>query len=390
MPNKNVPQFSGLILVSGQDRPGITQRLMQTLSQFTIKIIDIEQLVIRDRLLLTVLISLDPDHAQAISDDLALLQDEIGLDIAVDFVQHDDAKTGAETLRVVMVGDGIKPTGLASVASEIASLGGNITAIKRTATHPNIAIELDLTIPNESIKSVQRALATVAVKHRIDLAVEPGGLSRAAKRIILLDMDSTLIQQEVIDLLAQHAGKAEVVSQITTKAMSGELDFTQALVKRVQLLAGLDLTVLEKVRQEITLTPGAERLIDRLHEQGHKVGVVSGGFINVIEPLLKSLKLDFYRANILEIKDGKLTGAVIGQIVDRKAKADALYEFAKSENVSMNQTVAVGDGANDLDMIESAGLGVAFNAKPTVAAAAATTISNNDLSTLLLLMGISS
>ncbi len=390
MPNKNVPKFSGLILVSGQDRPGITQRLMQTLSQFTIKIIDIEQLVIRDRLLLTVLISLDPDHAQAISDDLALLQDEIGLDIAVDFVRHDDAKTGAETLRVVMVGDGIKPTGLASVASEIASLGGNITAIKRTATLPNIAIELDLTIPNESIKSVQRALATVAVKHRIDLAVEPGGLSRAAKRIILLDMDSTLIQQEVIDLLAQHAGKAEVVSQITTKAMSGELDFTQALVQRVQLLAGLDSTVLEKVRQEITLTPGAERLIERLHEQGHKVGVVSGGFINVIEPLLKSLKLDFYRANILEIKGGKLTGAVIGQVVDRKAKADALSEFAKSENVSMNQTVAVGDGANDLDMIESAGLGVAFNAKPKVAAAAATTISNNDLSTLLLLMGISS
>ena len=378
MPNKNVPKFSGLILVSGQDRPGITQRLMQTLSQFTIKIIDIEQLVIRDRLLLTVLISLDPDHAQAISDDLALLQDEIGLDIAVDFVQHDDAKTGAETLRGVMVGDGIKPTGLASVASEIASLGGNITAIKRTATLPNIAIELDLTIPNESIKSVQRALATVAVKHRIDLAVEPGGLSRAAKRIILLDMDSTLIQQEVIDLLAQHAGKAEVVSQITTKAMSGELDFTQALVQRVQLLAGLDSTVLEKVRQEITLTPGAERLIDRLHEQGHKVGVVSGGFINVIEPLLKSLK------------GGKLTGAVIGQVVDRKAKADALSEFAKLENVSMNQTVAVGDGANDLDMIESAGLGVAFNAKPRVAAAAATTISNNDLSTLLLLMGISS
>ena len=390
MPNKNVPKFSGLILVSGQDRPGITQRLMQTLSQFTIKIIDIEQLVIRDRLLLTVLISLDPDHAQAISDDLALLQDEIGLDIAVDFVQHDDAKTGAETLRVVMVGDGIKPTGLASVASEIASLGGNITAIKRTASLPNIAIELDLTIPNESIKSVQRALATVAVKHRIDLAVEPGGMSRATKRIILLDMDSTLIQQEVIDLLAQHAGKAEVVSQITTKAMSGELDFTQALVQRVQLLAGLDSTVLEKVCQEITLTPGAERLIERLHEQGHKVGVVSGGFINVIEPLLKFLKLDFYRANTLEIKDGKLTGAVIGQVVDRKAKADALYEFAKSENVSMNQTVAVGDGANDLDMIESAGLGVAFNAKPKVAAAAATTISNNDLSTLLLLMGISS
>ena len=211
MPNKDVPTFSGLILVSGQDRPGITQSLMRTLSQFAVKILDIEQLVIRDRLLLTVLISLDPDHAQAVSDDLALLQDEIGLDIAVDFVQHNDAKAGAETLRVVIVGDGIKPTGLAAVASEIATLGGNITAIKRTAKQPNIAIELELTIPNESIKTVQRALATVAVEHRIDLAVEPGGLIRAAKRIVLLDMDSTLIQQEVIDLLAKHAGKSEVV-----------------------------------------------------------------------------------------------------------------------------------------------------------------------------------
>ena len=390
MPNKDVPTFSGLILVSGQDRPGITQSLMQTLSQFAVKILDIEQLIIRDRLLLTVLISLDPDHANAVSDDLALLQDEIGLDIAIDFVQHNDSKVGDETLRVVIVGDGIKTTGLAAVASEIATLGGNITAIKRTTKQPNIAIELQLTIPNKSIKTVQRALATVAVKHRIDLAVEPGGLTRAAKRIVLLDMDSTLIQQEVIDLLAKHAGKAEIVSQITSQAMSGELDFTQALIQRVQLLAGLDSTVIEKVRDEITLMPGAEQLIERLHEQGHKVGVVSGGFINVIEPLLRSLNLDFYRANQLEVKNGKLTGELLGQIIDRKAKKDALEEFAASENVPISQSVAVGDGANDLDMIEAAGLGVAFNAKPKVAAAAATTISNYDLSTLLLLMGISS
>ena len=390
MPNKDVPTFSGLILVSGQDRPGITQSLMQTLSQFAVKILDIEQLIIRDRLLLTVLISLDPDHANAVSDDLALLQDEIGLDIAIDFVQHNDSKVGDETLRVVIVGDGIKPTGLAAVASEIATLGGNIAAIKRTTKQPNIAIELQLTIPNKSIKTVQRALATVAVKHRIDLAVEPGGLTRAAKRIVLLDMDSTLIQQEVIDLLAKHAGKAEIVSQITSQAMSGELDFTQALIQRVQLLAGLDSTVIEKVRDEITLMPGAEQLIERLHEQGHKVGVVSGGFMNVIEPLLKSLNLDFYRANQLEVKNGKLTGELLGQIIDRKAKKDALEEFAASENVPISQSVAVGDGANDLDMIEAAGLGVAFNAKPKVAAAAATTISNYDLSTLLLLMGISS
>ena len=388
MPNKNPPAFTGLILVSGEDRPGITQSLMKVLSQFSVSVIDVEQLIIRDRLLLTVLITLDENHAEAVAADLSILQEEIGLDIAIDFVHHEQNNENSELLNVVIIGESIKPIGLASVADEIARLGGNIIAIRRTATTPVLAIELNIEIPNKSIKEVQRSLAKVAITNRIDLAVEPSSRAREAKRLVLLDMDSTLIQQEVIDLLAKHAGKLDQVSQITERAMAGDLDFSQALSARVALLAGLDQSVIELVRKEITLTNGAKELIETLHKQGHKVGVVSGGFLDVIEPILKDLKIDFYRANKLEIMNGKLTGKTEGAIIDRVAKFSSLQEFAKIEGVELSQTVAIGDGANDLDMIEAAGLGIAFNAKPKVAAAAATTISTSDLSTVLLLMGI--
>jgi phosphoserine phosphatase len=388
MPNKNPPAFTGLILVSGEDRPGITQSLMKVLSQFSVNVIDVEQLIIRDRLLLTVLITLDENHAEAVAADLSILQEEIGLDIAIDFVHHEQNNENSELLNVVIIGESIKPIGLAAVADEIARLGGNIIAIRRTATTPVLAIELNIEIPNKSIKEVQRSLAKVAITNRIDLAVEPSSRAREAKRLVLLDMDSTLIQQEVIDLLAKHAGKLDQVSQITERAMAGDLDFSQALSARVSLLAGLDQSVIELVRKDITLTNGAKELIETLHKQGHKVGVVSGGFLDVIEPILKDLKIDFYRANKLEIMNGKLTGKTEGAIIDRVAKFSSLQEFAKIEGVELSQTVAIGDGANDLDMIEAAGLGIAFNAKPKVAAAAATTISTSDLSTVLLLMGI--
>ena len=388
MPNKNPPAFTGLILVSGEDRPGITQSLMNVLSEFAVSVIDIEQLIIRDRLLLTVLITLNEDHAEAVAADLQLLQEKIGLDIAIDFVHHEQLTADSEQLNVVIIGESINPAPIAAVADEIGRLGGNIIGIRRTATTPVLAIELNIQIPNKSIKDVQRALAKVAITNRIDLAVEPSNRSREAKRLVLLDMDSTLIQQEVIDLLAKHAGKSDQVSEITAKAMAGELDFSEALAARVKLIAGLDESAIIDVRKEISLTNGAEKLIQTLHKQGHKVGVVSGGFIDVIEPILKDLKIDYYRANKLEISGGKLTGKCVGEIIDRVAKYKSLVEFAEKEGVDLSQTVAIGDGANDLDMIEAAGLGIAFNAKPKVAAAAATTISTSDLSTVLLLMGI--
>ena len=389
MPIENKSTFTGLILVSGEDRPGITESLMKTLSAFSVTIIDIEQLVIRDRLLLTVLLSLDEAHAEAITEDLHTLQDQIGLDIAIDFTQQGSTRVSGETLRVVIVGNAIKPSGLAAVASQIAQLGGNISAIKRTAMDPLISIELELSIPNNSLKEVQGALTSVAIENKIDLAVEPGGLQRKSKRIVMLDMDSTLIEQEVINLLGAAAGQSIAIEAITHKAMAGDLDFKAALIERVALLKGMDQNILNQVRDQITFTKGAKKLINELHQQGHKVGVVSGGFIEVIEPILNSLSIDFYRANKLKISDGLLTGEIEGPLIDSHAKRIALEQFAKQEKVPLEQTVAIGDGANDLEMIKAAGLGIAFNAKPKVAAAADTTISNQDLSTVLLLMGIS-
>lgn len=389
MPNKNTPVFTGLILVSGEDRPGITEKLMSLLSEFSVLVLDIEQLVIRGRLILTVLISLDESHASAIAADLELLEKEIGFDIAIDFTEEQNSSGNPVNLHVVIISDSLKPASIAVVAAELSKIQANISAIRRTSSEPLTAIELDISCPDKSMKEVQKLLAVVAISHKIDLAVEQGNGMRSAKRLVMLDMDSTLIVQEVIDLLAAKAGVADEVSAITKKAMAGEMDFAQSLEARVSLLAGLNESMLSEVRGEITLTQGAENLIQTLHLKGHKVGVVSGGFIDVIEPILKDLKIDFYRANKLQILNGELTGKLEGEIIDRSAKLKALVEFAKNEGVPNSQTVAIGDGANDLDMIESAGLGIAFNAKPKVAAAAATTISGSDLSAVLLLMGLS-
>jgi phosphoserine phosphatase len=198
-------------------------------------------------------------------------------------------------------------------------------------------------------------------------------------------MDSTLIQEEVIDLIAEKFGVGAKVVAITDRAMRGEIDFSTSLKERVALLAGADISILNEV---ITLTPGARTLIRTLHRLGHKVGVVSGGFLDVIEPLLNELNIDFYRANKLEAKDGKLTGVITGAIIDREAKANALRDFADKEGVGLAQTIAIGDGANDLGMLEIAGLGIAFNAKPAVRAAADSSINSPYLDSVLYLMGI--
>ena len=390
MPEGNMSTFTGLILVSGQDKPGITQHLMKVLSEFVVKIIDIEQIVIRDRLLLTVLISLDQGHAEAVVEDLNELQASLGLDIAIDFAYHNEKLQELDHLRVVIVGKEIKPSAIAIIATEIAKLGGNIEDIYRTSSAPVMAVELVLSLQNDAIKKVQSALAKVAVENGIDLAVELGGSARNLKRLVLLDMDSTLIEQEVIDLLAEYSGKSQIISDITAKAMSGELDFKQALSARVELLEGLDESVIDQVRKKVTLTKGAQQLITELHNLGHKVGVVSGGFIDVIEPILKDLEIDFYKANKLDIRDGKLTGKVVGKVIDGSEKLAVLREFASKEGINIQQTVAIGDGANDLEMIQAAGLGIAFNAKPKVAQSADTTLNIKDLSAVLLLMGINS
>lgn len=383
-----MPFYTGLILVSGEDGPGITEKLMKTLSQFEVKINDIQQIVIRGRLILTILINLDEAHSAAIVEDLNILQGELNADIAVDFSYYQEANRPKDLLRVIIIGEEIRPKSLALVAAEVTKLGGNIDGISRFSSAQIIAFELFLSLHNSNIKQVQSALSKVAIANKIDLSVQLGGSASQLKRVVLLDMDSTLIQEEVIDILAKYAGKSQFVSEITKKTMAGELDFMHSLNSRVSLLAGLEESVLIKARNQVTLTTGAQTLIERLHKLGHKVGVVSGGFIEVIDPIMKTLKVNFCRANKLEIQDGKLTGKLVGKIVDSDEKANALREFANLEGVDLQQTVAVGDGANDLKMIQTAGLGIAFNAKPKVVESADSTISFRDLSAVLPLMGI--
>ena len=381
---------TGLILISGIDAPGVTQALFSTLEPFAIKILDIEQVVIRGRLILTTLISLDPAHGPAIEKDLMEATNRLGLDLAIDFTDEPKNDSKSSNLHIVALAQELLPSGVAALAAKIAEQGGNIDRIHRTASYPLTAIEFEVTLlsSESDLKIIQRELAEIARANGMDIAVEQSGLARRAKRIVLLDMDSTLIQEEVIDLIAEKYGVGAQVSKITEAAMRGELDFSGSLAARVALLTGAETSILEEVKREITLTPGARTLIRTLHRLGHKVGVVSGGFINVIEPLLKELNIDFYRANNLEIIGDKLSGKITGAVIDREAKAEALREFANSEGVSLAQTIAIGDGANDLGMLEIAGLGIAFNAKPAVRAAAASSINSPYLDSVLYLMGI--
>jgi len=381
-------QFTGLILVSGIDTPGITQALFETLAPFAITVLDIEQVVIRERLILTVLIALNPAHAEAIDSDLEECGKSLGVDIATSFQEQGQSTIAVKSglVHVVALGNPLAPTAIAAIASAIAKLGGNIERIHRTASYPITAIEFNVSGADQT--AIRQGLAEVTTSHSVDIAVSPGGLMRWAKKLVVMDVDSTLIQQEVIELLAAKAGVEDDIKSITEAAMRGELDFAASLKARVALLAGLPESVIDEVRAEIALTPGARTLVKTLHQLGHSVAVVSGGFTAVIEPLIKELGITHYRANTLEVVDGKLTGLVIEPIIDRAAKATALRDFAAIEGVQLEQTVAIGDGANDLDMISIAGLGIAFNAKPAVKAAAASSVSAPYLDSVLYLLGI--
>jgi phosphoserine phosphatase len=265
-------------------------------------------------------------------------------------------------------------------------VGANIDRIRRLSRYPVTTIELD--ISGGDPEGLRRSLTLEAATHAVDVAVSPAGLARRGRRLVVMDVDSTLIQDEVIELLAAHAGRAAQVAAVTERAMRGELDFTASLHERVACLAGLPESVIDEVRAAVRLTPGARTLCRTLLRLGLTLGVVSGGFIEVVEPLAKELGIKHVAANRLEIVDGRLTGKVIGEVIDRPAKAAALRRFAAAEGLPMARTVAIGDGANDLDMLAEAGLGVAFNAKPVVRKRADTTVNVPYLDAVLYLLGI--
>ena len=382
-------QFTGLILVSGVDSPGITEALFEALSPFAVTILDIQQVVIRGRLILTVLISLSPAHAKSIEEDLEECATKLGVDIATAF-ESSDQKTIApkkSLLHVVVLSQSLKPAAINAIAAVISEDGGNIERINRSASYPVTAIEL--TVSGADLATLRSALATTGSELGVDIAVSPGGLMRFATKLVVMDVDSTLIQQEVIELLGAKAGVQSEIAKITESAMRGELDFEASLRARVALLKGLPASVLVDVQSEITLTPGARTLVRTLKKLGHHIALVSGGFEPVIAPLATELGIDHMRANNLEIADGKLTGELVGPVIDRAGKATALRDFAAEHNVDLDQTIAIGDGANDLDMIAIAGMGIAFNAKPAVKAAADSSVSAPYLDSVLYLMGIS-
>ncbi|AXK34236.1 phosphoserine phosphatase SerB [Streptomyces armeniacus] len=377
-----------LVKIFGKDRPGITAGLFETLAPYGVDVIDIEQLVTRGRITLCALVSA-PSRGGDEGEMRATVHawaESMRLEAEIISGKGDNRPRGTGRSHVTVLGHPLTAESTAAIAAAITSNDGNIDRIFRLAKYPVTAVEFD--VSGTATAQLRTSLALEAARHRIDVAVVSSGLQRRAQRLVVMDVDSTLIQDEVIELFAAHAGCEAEVAEITARAMRGELDFEQSLHARVDLLAGLDASVVDKVRKEIRLTPGARTLVRTLKRLGYQVGVVSGGFTQVTDALQESLGLDFASANTLEIADGKLTGRVVGEIVDRAGKARLLRRFADEAGVPLAQTVAIGDGANDLDMLNAAGLGVAFNAKPVVREAAHTAVTVPFLDTVLYLLGV--
>ncbi|MET7937340.1 phosphoserine phosphatase SerB [Streptomyces sp. NPDC005322] len=377
-----------LVKIFGKDRPGITAGLCDTLAAYGVDIVDIEQVVTRGRIVLCVLVT--APRADGVEGDLRATvhswAESMRLQAEIISGHGDNRPRGTGRSHVTVLGNPLTAEAAAAIASRITGTGGNIDRIFRLAKYPVTAVEFE--VSGAATEPLRTALATEAADIGVDVAVVASGLQRRSQRLVVMDVDSTLIQDEVIELFAAHAGCEAEVAEVTARAMRGELDFEQSLHARVALLAGIDESVVDKVRAEVRLTPGARTLIRTLKRLGYQVGVVSGGFTQVTDDLQERLGLDFASANTLEIVDGKLTGRVVGEVVDRAGKARLLRRFAAEAGVPLMQTVAIGDGANDLDMLNAAGLGVAFNAKPVVREAAHTAVNVPFLDTVLYLLGV--
>lgn len=377
-----------LITLTGSDRPGVTRQLFETLAEFPVTVQDVEQLVVRGRLVLAVLVAIDGDEDVAASARSAVRRVAAELDMDVTTVPGaaEDSERRRNRIHVTLMGAPLSPGAVAEVAAEIAGRGGNIDRIRRIASYPVTAIVFEGS--GVSVDDLRRPLAAIAAAGRVDIAVQEAGLDRRGQYLVVMDVDSTLIQDEVIDLLADEAGVLDAVAEITERAMAGELDFEASLRARVALLAGLDSEALARVRDRITLTPGARTLCRTLNRLGYRIALVSGGFAEVIAPVAAELGVSDIRANRLGVADGRLTGEVLGPVVDRLGKRAALEEFAAQYGIPERRTIAIGDGANDVDMLAAAGLGIAFNAKAAARAAADTQVNVPYLDSILFLIGI--
>jgi phosphoserine phosphatase len=384
-----------LITTTGPDKPGVSSVLFAALTRHGVEVLDVEQVVIRGQLVLGALVAVDSDPEalqEAVEQAMATvaMQVEVRIGDAIGADPFAPGRRGSSHVMVVL-GRPLTARAFTEVARRLAGLGANIDAIRSIADYPVTGLEVHVSVAENSghaDSQLRSTIAEVASRVGLDVAIEPAGLARRAKRLIVFDVDSTLVQGEVIEMLGAYAGVEARVREITEAAMRGELNFTESLERRVALLEGLPESVLDEVAGSLELTPGARTTVRTLKRLGFRCGVVSGGFTRIIDRLVDDLGLDFAAANELEVKDGKLTGRVLGEVIDRAGKATALRRFANDYGIPLAQCVAVGDGANDIDMLAAAGMGVAFNAKPALREVADTALSHPYLDAVLFMLGI--
>ncbi len=375
-----------LITLTGKDRPGVTAAVFDRLAQAGVEVLDIEQIVLRRRLVLGVLVTA-PHDWKRLSAQVERAADELQMQVEVERGVGDNRVRATGRSHVTVIGSPLRASAMAAIAGRIADSGANIDRMERMARYPVTAI--DLHVSGIAPERLRVMLAKEAASQGVDVAVQPANLLRRGMRLIVMDVDSTLVQGEVIEMLAAHAGVEAEVARVTEAAMRGELDFAESLHHRVALLAGVPASALDEVYRDLVLAPGARTMVRTLRRLGYRFALVSGGFSQITDRLARDLHIDFARANELEIVDGVLTGRIVGPVVDRAGKATALREFAAACGVSEEAVIAIGDGANDLDMLNAAGLGIAYNAKPMVRDAADTAVNVPYLDAIVYLLGIS-
>jgi phosphoserine phosphatase len=387
-----------LVTVTGPDRTGVTALLTGILSQQGATLHDIEQVVVQGQLTLCLLVGV-PETRDVLKE-LLFAAKQLGMELdfkpvgagGADRAPEGGGERGGEGRRFVItaIGPHLGAAQMHAIASTLAAEGANIEKIGRLSENTLASVEVHALLPAaRDSEALKRTLLAVATNAGFDVSLQRESLYRRSKRLVVLDMDSTLIRIEVIDELARAAGVGPEVARITERAMQGEMDYDESLRQRVALLKGLDLAVLDRIAADLPLTDGAETLVRVLKRLGYKIAVISGGFSRAAEALKRRLGVDYAYSNNLEVQGGKLTGRVVGAIVNAQRKAELLETIAQAEGVLLDQVIAVGDGANDALMLERAGLGIAFHAKPKLREAADTSISASGLDAILYLLGIS-
>lgn len=390
-----------LATISGYDRPGVTASLTSILAQYDAYILDIGQADIHNNLNLGILFQTTEETSGDILKELLFKSYELNVKIRFSPITEEEymqwvSLQGRNRYIITLVARKITAQMIAGVSDASARQGLNIDDIKRLtgriSLNPNengplASVEFSMRGTPENEAELQRCFVELSAKHEVDISFQKESMYRRTRRLICFDMDSTLIQTEVIDELADRAGVGEEVRAITESAMRGEIDFTESFERRVALLKGLDVSVMQEIAESLPMTEGVERLMKVLKLVGFKIAILSGGFTFFGNYLKQKFGVDYVYANELEVEDGKLTGRYLGDVVDGKRKAELLRLIAQVEGLDLRQTVAVGDGANDLPMLGIAGLGIAFHAKPKVKASAKQNISTVGLDGLLYFLG---